>query len=184
MANFRKLTRDSLVNLALADADTGFNAQLASMATSYGIIPFTLDFGAESANVVYGSIDDEGVRVSRIFEFPGAVIFTTEAVNERRVRGARFSGFVAAAIAVYLRMRSVEDPNLGANQPNLNGDWESLPDAVEDAMHEALHQGRGAMSAAGVNFSEYRSDRDLIVETGDGYVQKITFTLGFEVTVA
>lgn len=183
MANFRKLTRDSLVNLALADADEGFNAQLAAIAETYGITPFLLDFGAESPNVVYGALDEEGVRISRIFEFPGAVISTVEAVNERRVRGARFSGFVSASIAIYLRMRVIDDFNIGANQPNFGGDWESLPDAVEDAMHEALHQGRGAMSAAGVNYSEYRSDRDLITETGDGYMQKITFTLGFEVTV-
>lgn len=183
MANFRKLTRDSLVNLALADAAAGFNAQLAGVAGTYGITPFTLDFGAESANVVYGALDEQGVQISRIFEFPGAVISTVEAVNERRVRGARFSGFISASIAVYLRMRAIDDPNIGANQPNFGGDWESLPDAVEDAMHEALHQGRGAMSAAGVNYSEYRSDRDLITETGDGYIQKITFTLGFEVTV-
>lgn len=181
MANYRKVTRDALVS-ALADDTTGFNAQLASIGQEYGISPFALEFTSPaSKNVVYGYLDDQEVDVSSIFEFPGAVIYTTEGVDENRPNRSKY--FVAGVISLYLRYQQLDAPDTQTNLPDFSNDFEKWPDACEDAMTAALYAGRGAMSTGGVNFTQYRADRSPVVNLGDGHTQKLTFTLGFEVHI-
>jgi len=180
MANYRKKVRDALV-AALDEQASGFNAQLGAVAISYEIQPFDLDFGAQSSNVVYGYLDDEEINVSRMFTFPGAVIYTTEAVRENRNKFSSFSGFVAAVMTVYLRLRALDDIDTGANRPDFSNDYEKWADAVEDAVHQAIFDGRAIFQAAGVNLSEYRADREPVLSTGDGHIQRLNFTFGFEV---
>lgn len=182
MANYRKVIRDAL-RTALGDASNGFNAQLAAIATTYGITAWTLDFTPPSRNVVYGYIDDGEFDVSNLVEFPGAFIYSVEAVDERRVKPAKFSGFVTFVIRMYLRLRALDDADTGANQPDFGGDYEKWPDATEHALLAALRAGRATFQAAGFNHSEYRADRDSVISTGDGNIQVVNFTLGFEVTV-
>lgn len=178
MANYRKLTRDALV-AALSDATVGFNAQLGSLGQTYGIMPFALEFGDGSKNVVYGYLDDQEVDVSQIFEYPGAVIYTTEGIDENRPNRSKY--FVAAVISLYLRYRQLDDPDTQANLPDFSNNFEKWPDACEDAMSSALYAGRSIMGPLGVNYTNYRADRAPVVNYGDGHVQKLTFTLGFEV---
>lgn len=178
MFNYRKKTRDALVS-ALSDATNGFNAQIGAIAAEYGITAFELNFGADSRNVIYGYLEDDEVAISRIEEFPGAVIYTTEAIDENRPNRSKF--FVAGQIAIYNRLRLLDDVDSGANQPDFSNDYEKWPDAFEHAMAEALHAGRSIMGPLGVNYTLYRADRDPITSTGDGHIQRLTFTLGFEV---
>lgn len=180
MANYRKVTRDALV-AALSDGTNGFNAQLGSIGQTYGIQPFALEFSADSKNVVYGYLDDEEVDVSSIFEFPGAVIYTTEGVDENRPNRSKY--FVAGVISLYLRFSQLDAPDTQSNLPDFSNDFEKWPDACEDAMSAALYAGRGAMATEGVNFTNYRADRSPVVNNGDGHTQKLTFTLGFEVHI-
>jgi hypothetical protein len=180
MANYRKKVRDALVSV-LDASGTGFNAQLGAIGSSYEVQPFDLDFGAQSPNVVYGYLDEEEISVSRMFQFPGAVIYTTEAVRENRNKFSPFSGFVVAVMTVYLRLRALDDIDTGANRPDFSNDFEKWADAVDDAVHESLFAGRSLFSAAGVNLTEYRSDRDPVLSTGDGHIQRVNFTFGFEV---
>jgi hypothetical protein len=182
MANYKRKCREALV-ACLADGTTGFNAQLAALGQSYGITPFALEFAKPSKNVVYGYMDDEEIQISQIFEFPGAVIYSTESVNERKIKPKTFSGFVNQFVVMYLRYRKYEDDDLMVNQPDFDGDFEKFPDAVEDAMNSALEHGRSIMANLGVNFENYRADRGPIQSLGDGHVQILTFTLGMVVHV-
>lgn len=182
MANYKKKCRDALVS-ALSNGTSGFNAQLGSIAASYGIMAFSLEFGSGSKNVVYGYLDDQEVNVSQIFEFPGAIIYSTESINERKLKPARFSGFVNQFIVFYLRYRKYDDDDLMVNQPDFDGDYEKFADAVEDAMNEALEDGRPILSALNVNIENYRADRGPIQSLGDGHVQVLTFTLGMVVHI-
>lgn len=182
MANYKKQCRDALV-ASLADGTSGFNAVLAGIAPSYGINAFTLQFSLPSPNVVFGYLDDEEVQVSQIFEFPGAIIYSTESVNERSLKPARFSGFVNQYIVFYLRYRKFDDEDLMVNQPDFDGDFEKFPDAVEDAINSALESGRSIMAGYRVNMENYRADRGPIQSLGDGHVQVLTFTLGMVVHV-
>jgi hypothetical protein len=182
VANYKKKCRDALV-AALSDGTNGFNAKLGAIAASYDIPLFSLEFGAESKNVAFGYLDPEEVDVSRIFEFPGAVIYSTESVNENKIKFSKFSGFVNAYVVFYLRYRALDDPDTGSNQPTFGNDMEKYPDAVEDAMNEALHAGRSTMCQLGVLYEDYRADRDPVQTFGDGHVQILTFTLGMVVHV-
>lgn len=180
MANHRKLVREAIVSV-LGNSSTGFNFQLADIAQSYGIQPWEFDFGQNSRNVIAGYIDDAGVEVSRIFDFPGMIIYTTEAIHEAKVKPAKFSGFVGAIVTVYLRLQALDAVDLVVNRPDFDSDFEKWPDAVEDALHEALYAGRNLFRTAGCTYSLYRSDRTPIVESGDGHSQSVIFQLGFEV---
>lgn len=180
MADYKKKCREALVS-CLSDGTTGFNAQLAGLGAEYGIIPFSLEFTSPSKNVVYGYLDDEEIQISQIFEFPGAVIYSTESVNERKIKGYRFSGFVNEFIVMYLRYRKYDDADLMVNQPNFDGNFEKFADAVEHAMNSALEDGRSIMAGLGVNYENYRADRGPIQSLGDGHVQILTFTLGMVV---
>lgn len=182
MAGYKKRVRDAVV-AALSHSTTGFNAALGGLATTYDIAPFALDFGANSSNVVYGYLDPEEVEVSRIFEFPGAIIYSTESVDEHSLKPAKFSGFVNSYIVFYLRYRALDDIVNAGNSPTFGNDFEKFADAVEDAVNEALYNGRSIMAALGVNYIEYRADRDPIQTLGDGHVQILTFTLGTTVHV-
>lgn len=181
--NYRKLVRDALQTV-LGDGTNGFNAQLAAAAATYGIQPWTLDFASRpSRTVVWGYLDDAEFDVSTLVDFPGAVIYSVEAVDERNRKPAEFSGFVTFVIRAYLRFRALDDIDTGANQPDFDGDFEKWADATEHAILAALRAGRATFQQSGCNHSEYRADRDSIISTGDGSIQIVNFTLGFEVTV-
>lgn len=182
MANYRKVTRDALV-AALSDGTTGFNAQLGSLSSTYGITSFSLEFGANSKNVAYGYLDDEEVDVSQIFEFPGAVICTTFAEDKHKIVGKTFSGTVGAAVVMYLRYQQLDAPNYGSNQPDFSNDFDKYADAVADAFSTALKEGRAHFRASNVLHSQYREDRSPVQNLGDGHTQTITFSLEFEVHV-
>lgn len=183
MANHTRKTRLALV-AALSDATTGFNANLATIAAEYEIQPFELDFGPQSRNVVFGLLDEDSVDVSTICQYPGAVIYFFESVAENKMKGATFSGFIAGSVALYIRLRALDDENVSSNQPDFSNNFEKWAEACEDAMSSAIKEGRRIMSPIwGVSQTQYRCDRDPIIHTGDGHIQKITFTLGFEVHV-
>ncbi len=184
MADYKRVCRTALV-AALSDGTSGFNANLSSIGQSYGIQPFFLEFNLPSKNVVYGFLDPDDVDISEIWEYPGAIIYSTESLEEHRAKYSIFSGFVDEHVDFYLRQRKFEDQNSGSNQPDFDGDYEKLADAIEDAFSEAVKRqpGRAIMAAYGVNNVEYKVVRDPIQPPGDGYLQRIAFTLGMVVTI-
>lgn len=182
VTDYRRRVLNALV-AALSDQTTGFNAALAGIATTYDIAAYEIGWSLPSDNCVYGQFDEVGARVAQLRNFPGAIIYTTTALKENRVKFTTFSGLVVAVIDLIIRLRSLDDANQFVNQPDFGGDFEKHPDAAEDAMLSALTAGRTTMSASSVNWTEYKTSRSPVVETGDGHIQRLTFTLGFEVHI-
>ena len=180
--NYRRRVLDGLVNV-LGDTTTGFNAQLGAIAQIYDISPYEITWTLPSPNCVYGQLDDLGARVSQLISFPGAILYTTTALKENRVKFSTFSGLVIAIVDMVLRFRAKDDADTVANQPDFSGDYEKHPDAAEDAMLAALTAGRHILSAQSVNWTEYKTSRSPVIDTGDGHIQRVTFTLGFEVHI-
>jgi hypothetical protein len=183
MSDYKRKTRLAAV-AALSDSTTGFNAKLGALGQSYGIQPFSLEFALPSRNVVYGFLTPDEVEVSQITDYPAAVIYSNESVDEKRLKPATFSGFVNLVIDLYFAFQKLDAPDYGVNQPDFDGDFEKWLDAAEDAMVSCLKEGRTIMQPLGVNYVNYRADRDPIQSLGDGHFQKLTFTLGFEVHVS
>ena len=182
MPSYAESTRLALVAV-LSHSTTGFNAQLAEVVASYGIVPFELDFTDQSRNVIYGYLDDEEIDVSTICEFPGANIHMLEAVDEKAIIGRTFSGFVAMAVNFYIRLRKIDDANLFSNQPDFSNNYEKWPNAVGEAMFACLKDGRSLFRDNNVTHTATKETREAIRNYGDGHVQKITFTAGFKVHV-
>jgi len=181
MPNIYKAIRDAMVS-CLADGTTGFNAQLDDIASAYGITSFAIDWTSDSRNFVQAYLDPEMLDVSRVCEFPAAVLYLAEAVNERREKYRSFSGQVLGHLDFYLRYRLLKDPQTAGNDtPPSNDDYESAADAVADAAMESFIDGAATLRAAGALWSkEYRIDRDPVQLFGDGHGQRIAITLGFD----
>lgn len=180
--NYRRRVLDGLIDV-LADATNGFNAKLAAVAEDYGITPYEIGWRLPSDNCVYGQMDELGARVSQLITFPGAIVYTTSALKENKVKFCQFSGLVVAQIDFIIRLRLIDDPDNGANIPDGSGDYEKHADAVEDAMLAALTAGSALFAAQATNWTQYKTVRSSVVETGDGHIQRVTFTLGFEVHI-
>jgi len=181
MPNIYKAIRDAM-RTCLADATNGFNVQLAALEDSYGITAFAINWTSSSRNFVQAYLDPEALDVSKVCEFPAVVLYTAEAVNERRVKYQKFSGQVLAHVDFYLRYRLLKDPQIAGNAtPPGTDDFESIADAVVDAAVETFWDQKATLRAAGALWAgEYRIDRDPVQQFGDGQGQRIAITLGFE----
>jgi hypothetical protein len=180
MPKVTRLALDALTTM-LADATTGFNAQLAAIAPDYGITPFTLDFSPGSVNVVWAAYSPDTILVSEIIQFPGFALFTTESEEKHKIINSRFAGTVTAHAIAFLHFAALDAPATPGSTPDYSNDLEKYPDAVSDAFLEALNTGRPLAKPMRVNHSGFQESRDLLIPTGDGHVQIITFNLTFEV---
>lgn len=185
MPNFRKNAREQILAV-LAHATTGFNAQLAAIAASYSVTAFTIDWAVPSNNFAVAYLDPEGVAASTIDTFPCAVLYGGRAVDEKNQKYRKFSGQVIYGVDFYLQYRALTDAQHAGNAiTNLAalGNNEPIADAVDDAFLEALNAGRSTFQTNGLTLSGFSADRNPVEPRGDGYVQRLAFTLGFEVHV-
>lgn len=175
--------RRRTLNAFLSAMKSGFNSAHQAVTSSYGVPDLDFEWLLPSRNVVLGQLDDASARVSQIIDYPGAIIYTTEALRSNRVKFAQFSGPVILVCDMILRYRLLDDPLSSSNRPDFEGDFEKYPDAAEDAMLSALTSSSSIFQSAGVNWTQYKTDRSPVVETGDGHIQRVTFTLQFEVHI-
>lgn len=184
MPNFRKVVR-SAVHTALSHATTGFNAQLAAIASAYGVTAFTLDWSLPSKNVAFSFLEEgDGEETSSLTEYPACLIYCGRAENQWRVKGKKFSGTVAVRVSFILRYRALTDAVTAGNtitHEKAMADTESIADAVNDAALEAIYAGGAAFQSAGVFYSTYVAEPSPVEPLGDGYRQRVDITLGFEV---
>ena len=167
--NYRKVTRDA-VRTALSAAVTGFNAQLAAIAAAYSIVPYTIDWAAESRQTFQGYISPEQIDVSQIVEYPAVVLYTSDAINENFEKGHRFGGQVQAHMDWYLRFKTGIEVD----------DVESILDATEDAALEAIND-YSAWPANVIYNRQFQVSRDAISLLGEGWEQRIAVQMLFHV---
>jgi hypothetical protein len=185
MPNYKKRVRDAL-KAVLSDATVGFNVKLAALEVTYNIQPFSIDFDeTQSLNFLTGFITEDSIEMSDVIQFPALVMYTSRALDDKKMMTTKFSGQVVAHLDFYLRFRALTDPQHTENTFEQRRDYEALPDAVEDAVKEMLVAGRSIFNPThGVNQIDYEVNREPIQLAGDGYTQRVAFTLGFEVHVS
>jgi hypothetical protein len=94
----------------LSDAVLGFNAQLATVATAYGITPYTLDFTSASRNFFEGPYDPENLDSTSVLKYPIACLYVNEAANVNDQMFQTFSGPAVMTFDLWLSWRASGAP--------------------------------------------------------------------------
>ena len=181
MINPRALVR-AAVKAALSDEDTGFNAQFAAIATSFGVTAYEVDFAAGSRDFLQSYVDPSTVEVSRFLRRElGIAIYTGEASDGTapdRSKSSQFDGLVVGHVDVFCRFREgIEESE---------EDTEAYADAVETAVLQAIHDPavNGLFFGGPVYYNyEFSCVRDPIISTEDGYEQRIPMQFVFSVEI-
>jgi hypothetical protein len=113
----------------LSDPATGFNANLAAVASAYGITPYVVDWSSASSNFLIGQVDPNLLEASSTFTYPFTTIDTGAVVDDARVVSAVFAGTIALVIEVHISLESEDFPRLLA----------PLAQAIEDAMFSTVN---------------------------------------------
>jgi hypothetical protein len=178
--NYRQKIIDLVLNV-LGDPAIGFNAQYQAKQEEYGVPECVVQWELPSPNLILGTFDPELLELVRIESWPAIVIATEEATKTNAVKFSRFSGEVIVTIDGYIRLRAVDDPNAPITAIDLSGDFEKHVNCFEDAMTEALDLGKPAFQANGVNWTQFQSTRSAVGVLADGYTQRASLTLGFNI---
>lgn len=113
----------------LSDPATGFNVNLANVAATYGIQPYTVDWSSTSSNFLIGQVDPNLLEASSTFTYPFTTVDTGAVVDDARVVSAVFAGTIALVIEVHISLESEDFPRL----------LTPLAQAIEDAMFATVN---------------------------------------------
>lgn len=168
----RKFLRDA-IRAIMADATTGFNATLASIAVSYGIAPFVIDWVPPSRSLFQGFLFADQVLIAELIDFPACVLYTSASANQNFEKFRRFSGLITAHLDFYIDQGS----GIEVSQT------EDVPDAIEDVLIQIFNSPTVNLPSGIAWNGGIQSQRGPIRLVGDGYQQRIPFNLTFEVDV-
>jgi hypothetical protein len=113
----------------LSDPATGFNVNLANVASTYGIAPYVVDWSDTSSNFLIGQVDPNLLEASSTFTYPFTTIDTGAIVDDARVVSAVFAGTIALVIEVHISLDGENFPRLLA----------PMAQAIEDAMFATVN---------------------------------------------
>ena len=175
MPRITKAARDA-VRARLMDAQSGFNAAMAAVATGYGIAPIALDFSAAGKRFFEGFVHPDQVENSTSARYPLAMLYGTIAQNRNLTKHAAFSGQVQIVFQVWLSWR----------KGNAVANTEDLADAVEDALARVFqdHTWAAAYTEPLVYNGDLTVARAQLEQSGEHWRQGITARLTFEVDTA
>lgn len=168
--NYRETVRNTLRTI-LSDSTSGINAASADTG-------LTVDWTGRG-NFLMAYLDPEAAEIEKLIELPGAVLYTSEAVNDHGIKGHKFSGQVIAHLDIYLRYRPVKRPETEYElaDPWESKDMETVSDDMETAVVSALHAGAATFASSGVRMVGFRTVRDPVQLYGDGYGQRVAITI-------
>jgi hypothetical protein len=169
MASTRRALRLAIASV-LSNATTGFNPTLASIAATYGITAFTIDWTYPSKNLFYGFLPPD-TDLSGIAEYPAFVIYTSNSVNEHKYKPKTFSGLVIAHVDCWLQFRT------GAEQ----WDTESVCEAVEDAVVSCFEADAAAWPPSVQFTGEYQGNWLPIAHLEDGWERILPMQFLFQI---
>jgi hypothetical protein len=169
----RKIVRDAI----LACLSAGFNAAIATLAPTYEVDAFELDFTESSQNVWIGRVNPEEVELSSLMEFPGMTIYT-DAVQDgspRIIHGFQFSGALMGCVDVYIRPREGRE----------RFDSEAMLDMAEDAILGLFGAYTWPATSAGTVIYSRRAtgQKGRLVPLADGFGQSVSVQAQFEVVI-
>lgn len=180
--NFRKALRDAAV-AALADTTYGFNAKLVAELTAASVTGhgFVIDFGATSKNFLQSYYTSAGeVDLSAVQTWPAIVLYTTQYQPTQLEKFRQVSGDVLLNVDVYL---SFAFRNAGGSAYAMEGNnTEDVADCVEGAVFEVF-QRKALTWPSGYTYGGLITPtREPVVQMADGYMQRLSFQLQFEVS--
>lgn len=165
MPAIRKTVRDAMVSI-LAAAATGFNSRFATVAAAYGIDAFELDWEDCSRSVFHGQVPsqvDQSQLSPEEWAPLGLMIYTTTVEGQGREKPRAFSGDCEIVLDFDLVVREgVEEDDI-----------ETVGDAIEDAVLDALFDAAAAWPPACVLSQNFVSLKQAAELTGDGWRQRI-----------
>jgi hypothetical protein len=179
----RQTVIDQLVQI-LADADTGFNANLAAIATDYGLSDaFEVDWTPGSSNFAEAFVVPDQIDFTEMLPRDDGVCvlaYTSTSVmnqGEELQKPAVFSGRIMAHVDFFLKRKTIRLLRQGGRLPSdASYSLEQLPNAIEDAFLatvNATHAGWWPVSYNG----EFMCAREPFRFNGDGWQMRIPFTL-------
>lgn len=174
MASPRKLVRDAL-RTALQHPTSGLNAKVRAVAEDHGIQPFEISWEEGSRQFLQGHFAPEEVDLSGIFEFPGLILYTSQAQSQPdREKFRKFAGDVTAQLDFYVEFRDGREFD----------STEEHGECFEEALVEVMSACRSIFEAAGAYWNgDIDVVPDVVRQLTDGWAQRISATLTFEVTV-
>lgn len=167
---------------ALSDPSTGFNANLAVLVAEFGLPEMAIDFAAGSRNFVQKYIERDSPTVDLASHFDARplalAMYSTEAANAGRQTFTLFSGPLLLNLDFYYRLRSRE---MGDGVRVMeDSDTETAMHAITEAALVAMHN---YQSNGSVTYDRLAViGRSPILEYPDGYMQRTSLDLSFEVT--
>jgi hypothetical protein len=124
------LTAITALLARLSDPDTGFNANLALVAPTYGITPWVVDWDPNtSVNFMIGQVNPDLMEESQAFSYPFTTVDTTAVVDDARVVSATFAGAIGLVVEVTLSYASESLPRV----------LTPLSQAIEDAFFATVN---------------------------------------------
>jgi hypothetical protein len=128
MSEISRKVREAVL-LRLSDPTSGFNANLAAVASTYGIQPFSVDWSATSKNFFRGFLDPNDVDESTPSRYPLVMMYAITSTNRNLQKFALFSGEVILGLDFHITWRA----------GNALRNFEDLGDAIEDAVYKTLN---------------------------------------------
>ena len=173
MSAIGRSVREAAARL-LADPTAGFNTRLAALASTYGIQPFSIDWGTASKNFFRGFLDPNDVDESTPSRYPLVMLYSTGSSNDHDSMSRVFSGPVVLGLDFHVTWRAA-----GALR-----NFEDLGDAIEESVYAVFGDGNwpqlwGAAFAVMAGIALVKGP----VESGEGehWRQSLSFRLTFQV---
>jgi hypothetical protein len=167
---YRKKVRDAVLGFLTSS----FNSTLASVAPTYGIPAFSLDFSPESSvDFAVSHIEPSNIETCRLTSFPAGCLYTSDVVDEGEPHSLSFAGKLFAHIDFYVRDRE------GAEGFNT----EDLFDAIEDAALTVLGNPANVWPPGVLFQRKSEMSREYLIPLGDGFATRIPIKTLFEVFI-
>lgn len=180
--NIGKPIRDAVV-AAMADASYGFNAKLAEEFTAASVTGhgFTIDFGTASANFLQSKYSSAGeVDLSAIRTWPAIAVYTDGLQPTQVEKFRQACGTLLMNVDIYLRF-AFRDAG-GSAYAMEGNNTEDVADCVDGAIREVFQRRAIAWPSGYTYGGLITPTRDYVSQMADGYMQRLSFQLQFEVS--
>ena len=160
------------VLLRLADTTTGFNANLAAVASAYGVQSFAIDWSDSSKNFFRGFLDPNEIDESTASRYPLVMLYSVASANRNFQKFTLFSGDVTLGLDFHITWRPT----------NALKDFEDLGDAIEDAVYATLNGTDFQAWGAPLTYNgEASLSKQPLELAGEHWRQTLSFRLTFQV---
>lgn len=157
-----------------ARLNASFNTTLATVAPTYGVQPFVIDFATvpNSINFFYGKLRREDIERSGVQKGSIIALYTEKSANRNLQKATLFAGPVLVGIDIHMSFRGGK-----ANQ-----DFEAMPDALEDVMLQVMNaRNTQNWGMAVVYNGQIGMDRGPVEFGAENWKKTLQFTMQFDV---